>query len=1060
MNQRKIFQNICEIYATSTFDIHLYTKIENLNKKKDSAYIAKKYLLQFLLDSKDKTQVFNNYNDLWFVKDKVENIELIKKYIKLMIDYINNNNNNSNILNIINNFLETSISKKIIYTYLIIDKCGLPNTLILSFLGYILGDTKKFIKLNYIECILSLLAYAEINIQNINSEMPIYEMNEKVLEIINLIIFLRLKNIRENKDMNEEIEEDLKEKKTYEKIYQQKEELENFSYLYNALLDKTIFNRINIYYFYKRMIDTQEFDEIFLYDNEGNETNENTILKTKINYLKNDIKKELFNASEKRLLPIKNDILDNTINCEQIKTEKESIKYNINKIQNKKDSLIDIKQTNIKEISAKFKNNPIIEENSKYKNTIVNQNINNESKILEDEKKDILDKEFREEIKDTKMKTLDDIYFIKETNSIYNNVNILEKSQIKEENNKKIIKEKEDECEQIKQNQKMNIEAISNLMKINFINENKSSKITQKEQIDSQIGSDPNESTLFNSNNNNKINFNKLYKINNYIKYPDIKNLENLKIINEETKDIKDFIFNLFKLNDLLSSLREKIIEIKNSLNDHILIIQHYKDLLNYENNIKYMKIKNERLEIIIEFLQNPNLILIKKKILEVFLFELYRKKKEYFQIPINYNPKKSNLEELKKLIISKLNKNYNNKKAKNDINKINELISNIHEEDEHKIKGISQNLLKERKKEIILDDYNILKNFLEFYKQKLNPIVHINEGNGKYFFIPELLKNNVEEAKYFSKIKIVSNAKRGKEKKEKNIYDFKEKKKLNQDIYIKDKVITIDSAFDIIFSKYSELNFLENNLIKYLDSKKNKFKDEISYIYNLHNNLFSLNFSKTKINYGKDLEKIKIISDIFSAEVLTPINNYFISLLDNKQVKNEDFNIILKIKNFLQEYIDNCHYSFEDCQEIYKKYGYITSIYLKIKLFILDNLEKMFENNKKIFYETLSKKGKAYLLNLKRIKKNLENYKLMIKKQKYREDVYNFYEEWIQKIKIQYGENNYKAYKSKFEIENIKNFLKDLTSDINLEMNYTYDENFCLWAIKNGYDEYFFNNS
>ena len=44
MNQGKIFQNICEIYATSTFDIHLYSKIENLNEKKDSVYIAKKYI--------------------------------------------------------------------------------------------------------------------------------------------------------------------------------------------------------------------------------------------------------------------------------------------------------------------------------------------------------------------------------------------------------------------------------------------------------------------------------------------------------------------------------------------------------------------------------------------------------------------------------------------------------------------------------------------------------------------------------------------------------------------------------------------------------------------------------------------------------------------------------------------------------------------------------------------------------------------------------------------------------------------------------------------------------
>lgn len=42
---------------------------------------------------------------------------------------------------------------------------------------------------------------------------------------------------------------------------------------------------------------------------------------------------------------------------------------------------------------------------------------------------------------------------------------------------------------------------------------------------------------------------------------------------------------------------------------------------------------------------------------------------------------------------------------------------------------------------------------------------------------------------------------------------------------------------------------------------------------------------------------------------------------------------------------------------------------------------------------------------------------------------------------------------------EDIKGYLKDYIKEkLNLGMNYTHDSDFCLWAIKNGFAQYFTN--
>ena len=91
--------------------------------------------------------------------------------------------------------------------YLILDKCGLQDTIIIQFIGFILGDNKLNIKMNYLENLNSLLKIVEPNLIKLEKDMPIFNISEKMLEILNIYLYLML-NKNENREKHEEEEEE------------------------------------------------------------------------------------------------------------------------------------------------------------------------------------------------------------------------------------------------------------------------------------------------------------------------------------------------------------------------------------------------------------------------------------------------------------------------------------------------------------------------------------------------------------------------------------------------------------------------------------------------------------------------------------------------------------------------------------------------------------------------------------------------------------------------------------------------------------------------------------
>jgi len=110
------------------------------------------YLFEFLINSESDSEIINNYNEFWFIKEGNGNSDLILKYIKSMINFIKNED--KNVLKIINKFLDkTELSKKIIFMHLILNKIVTENINILKYIGLILKENEDNLK-NFIHTLL------------------------------------------------------------------------------------------------------------------------------------------------------------------------------------------------------------------------------------------------------------------------------------------------------------------------------------------------------------------------------------------------------------------------------------------------------------------------------------------------------------------------------------------------------------------------------------------------------------------------------------------------------------------------------------------------------------------------------------------------------------------------------------------------------------------------------------------------------------------------------------------------------------------------------------------
>ncbi len=125
-----------------------------------------------------------------------------------------------------------------------------------------------------------------------------------------------------------------------------------------------------------------------------------------------------------------------------------------------------------------------------------------------------------------------------------------------------------------------------------------------------------------------------------------------------------------------------------------------------------------------------------------------------------------------------------------------------------------------------------------------------------------------------------------------------------------------------------------------------------------------------------------------------------------------------------------------------------------------MENLEKMQillnEKNMKI-NELLKRKELEFLENIEKVKKNINVLKEMVKEQNSENEII-FYKNWLKKSKSKY-KDSVKNFKKSFSFTEIKKILKEIIEGdtINIEMNYTFDNNFCLWVIKNNLEEYYY---
>ena len=261
--EKKKFEEICKIYSSDNINLSLAKGLNaNINN------INKKYFLSFLIDENIPNNEISKYEDFWFMKNKPKNLEMVKKYIDLSIDYIKSQKN-VNTIQFCCSFLETNLEKKIIFMYLILDKCGLCDNIIYLFLGFIIGENENFIKQKYIQNLESLLGLANINYNIITEDMPIYEINEKMLETFNLCLYLKEKfknkNIGEYEIDSNDLEENEEESEEKEEEEEQKNDnyinKKDMIFLIKSLFDKKTFEKLDLNVFYKKLISSNDFQK-------------------------------------------------------------------------------------------------------------------------------------------------------------------------------------------------------------------------------------------------------------------------------------------------------------------------------------------------------------------------------------------------------------------------------------------------------------------------------------------------------------------------------------------------------------------------------------------------------------------------------------------------------------------------------------------------------------------------------------------------------------------------------------------------------------------------------
>ena len=183
-----------------------------------------------------------------------------------------------------------------------------------------------------------------------------------------------------------------------------------------------------------------------------------------------------------------------------------------------------------------------------------------------------------------------------------------------------------------------------------------------------------------------------------------------------------------------------------------------------------------------------------------------------------------------------------------------------------------------------------------------------------------------------------------------------------------------------------------------------------------------------------------------FENEVINKLYKAMNSIIENR--KDADIKIIDKIKIFIENFILNCDSELDEFesgknQEKEKQILY----FLKIKTIIIEKIIQFFENSKDKIIKCLTEKEQKHKDIVTQILSNIKDLSTFIENNKEAKNEFKIYQKWRE-------EQNYSK---ESHLSKLKMYFKTyINQQLNLEMNYTFDSQFCLWAIKKDFSKYF----
>ena len=487
------------------------------------------------------------------------------------------------------------------------------------------------------------------------------------------------------------------------------------------------------------------------------------------------------------------------------------------------------------------------------------------------------------------------------------------------------------------------------------------------------------------------------------------------------------------------------------------------------ELNFDY-KLLLDKLSSTIYILQNANIINLKRKLVECLQFEIFEKHSESLGFDSEYFPSKHHFDKLSEIIQDVLDKYEQKEKSKHcdkcdengkcdtcvkcDISyetkkkEINADIERLSQfEHSNKLTNTDSNIEISTKNHKKYNKLKMVTEFLRFCKKNLNPLVH--EGGEKinyYLLTNNLFAPDIKKADILLSLNDMIETKKIDNN---NIKYQLDELNLSEDlnIYVSDKIITINEAIKILLNP-QQFSINEKHYSKKLNEIKIELNQNLSNFNDYYDSFFKENIIEDLFDGNIDFYKIECEEKDLSKS-LNCFKENLIMILNNKVQKDEALEIIKSIFLKIQEeakkaknFRINIENSNKDVELLKKEVvSILNRIYLILKFVEEQNIE--FSNCLKQIYNKFENSSKEIIRKSECLKNLLESYTFIGKE--------NLFDKWL-KTNPKFDEK----YLNKLWMENN---IKDLISSVRLDLNYTFDEKFILWVIKNNFSQYLKND-